>query len=259
MGVLELKYKRAPANEEKYGKGFTLNTLSDSEFRQFNATILGLGNIKKKGKYRQAMAAFFDLEGFTHFSNQVDAHLVIGEFLDRYLSWLFETIAEEFVEGTDENLVRIWGSLPFYAKFLGDGILFLWDTEYAAGPSGIRNIIFNLKTIIDRYVSECLVELRKHVSKPPPRLRCGVARGQIISVGEGQDFVGPCINIAARLQKLSDLSFAVSRRGIDLSPKKSFVLKRVELRGIGEEELIFVDKNDFDRLSSKEKRLFKDV
>ena len=251
-------YISVPADKEKYGEGYSLNSLTDEEFKKFNSSILGLGNIERKGTYKQVLAAFFDLEGFTDFSNQVDAHLVIAEFLNHYLSWLFSTIAEVFKEGESDGRVRVWGSLPFYAKFLGDGILFMWDTNLSGGDAGIRNIVGQLYRITLRYSKECLPDVRKHVSKPPSRLRCGVARGQIVSVGDGHDFVGPCLNIASRLQKISTLSFAVSRRGIDLSKVKAFVLKQVALRGIGSGELIFVIKSEFDKLPTIEKQQFKD-
>ena len=83
-----------------------------------------------------------------------------------------------------------------------------------------------------------------------------------MTVGGGEDFVGSCLNIASRLQKLSSLSFAVSRRGIDLRLRsglsKQFVLKQVELRGIGKEELVWVMESEFKLLSAKEQRLFKE-
>lgn len=258
MANLELPYKRVPADKDKYGEGFSLNSLTNEEFHKFNSSILGLGNIEKKGTYKQGLAAFFDLEGFTDFSNQVDAHLVIADFLNRYLSWLFSAIAEEFKEGESDGRVRIWGSLPFYAKFLGDGILFLWDTDLSGGDTGINNVVKRLRNITNRYANECFPKVSKHVSKPPSRLRCGIARGQIVTVGNGHDFVGPCLNIASRLQKVSTLSFAVSRRGIDLSKMKDFILKKVELRGIGDQELIFVTKSEFEKLPTKEKRKFID-
>jgi class 3 adenylate cyclase len=94
-------------------------------------------------------------------------------------------------------------------------------------------------------------------------LRCGIARGQIISIGDGNDYVGSCINLASRLQKLSQLTFAISRRGFDLSeekykPWKYFVLKKVELRGIGKEELVYVKEHEFDALRAAERKLLKE-
>ncbi|MDQ1591493.1 MAG: hypothetical protein QOG71_2120 [Pyrinomonadaceae bacterium] len=264
MARTDFRYKDVDADEAKYGKGFGFNSLSKAEFASFNPSILGLGDISKEGKYVQALAAFYDLEGFTSFSNQVDSHLVIPEFLTRYIDWLFRVLAEKFKEDETEDRITIWGSLPFYAKFLGDGILFLWDTEYSRSASGIREIVKFLHEISKEYRSDFLKDIRKHVSKPPNKLRCGVARGQIISIGDGNDYVGSCINIASRLQKLSQLSFAISRRGFDLSqiPEvkywQRFILKKVELRGIGDEELVYVDQQEFENLPATQRRAFKD-
>ena len=261
MGRLHLPYKLVPADESKYGKGFSLNSLTQNEFQQFNESILGLGDLSLRGNYTHALAAFLDLEGFTDFANQVDSHLVIPEFLNRYLPWLFAKTAEFFTEGKSEDRVRIWGSLPFYAKFLGDGVMFLWDTEYSGGESSIRNIVRKLLSLTRAYKKDFLKTIGTHVSKPPSRLRCGIARGQVVSVGSGDDFVGSCLNLASRLQKLSTLSFAVSRRGIDLRPESKlecFVLKKVELRGIGEHELVYVLESEFARLPEDEKMLFRE-
>jgi class 3 adenylate cyclase len=263
MPRIDFQYKRIKADEAKYGKGFGINTLPKEVFKSFNTSVLGLGDISKDGKYVQAIAAFYDLEGFTSFSNQVDSHLVIPEFLKRYLDWIFSSIAEKFKEGESDSVVRIWASLPFYAKFLGDGILFLWDTEYSGGPMGLSNLVIKLHRVCQKYQQEFLSEVRKHVSNPPYRLRCGVARGQLISIGDGNDYVGSCINIASRLQKLSQLSFAVSRRGLDLfgtSNKhwKDFILKEVELRGIGKKELVYINSKEFEGLPQRERKLFKD-
>jgi len=82
-----------------------------------------------------------------------------------------------------------------------------------------------------------------------------------MSVGEGKDFVGPCINMAARLQKLGSLSFVVSRRGIDPDKcfpqkKEGFVIKKIHIRGIGTEEPVIVLKEEFDSLTKEERALF---
>ena len=70
--------------------------------------------------------------------------------------------------------------------------------------------------------------------------------------------MGPCINIASRLQKLLS-NVAVSKRGIDLSSKEKFyATKIVTIRGIGDNELIYVAKEAFDKLTLDEKRQFKD-
>jgi len=244
-------------------KGYEYTALSQRAFESFNSSILGLGDVSNEGKYIQALAAIYDLEGFTSFCNQVDSHLVIPEFLKRFIDWLLSSLAEEFKHGEKQNTVTLWSRLPFFTKFLGDGVLLLWDTSEMDHPM-ICNIITNLRLISQYYRLKFLPNIKKQVSNPPSRLRCGVARGQIISVGDGSDYVGSCINIAARLQKLSQLPLAISRRGIDLNLTpaskeiwKNFVLKQVSLRGIGDDELIYIDKAELRKLSRTERKLFR--
>jgi class 3 adenylate cyclase len=244
----------------------TFNALSRAEYATFNPSVLGLGDISRDGEYRQALAAFFDLAGFSDFCGQVDSHLVIPEFLARYLNWLFQTLADQFCESTDKEVVRLWGCLPFYAKFMGDGILFLWATDMCGGFPGTVNIAQNLLAITNLYTRHFLVDVRRAVSNPPYRLRCGIARGQIISIGGGADYVGSCINVAARLQKLGNLSFAMSRRGFDLtevpdqegSLRSFLVLKRTAVRSIGKQELIYIRRDEFAALSPDEQQEFGD-
>jgi len=262
MPTTYFKYTRVKASEEKYGKGFGLNSLKKRDFNKFGPPLLGLGDISKEGRYVQALVAFLDLEGFTEFCNQVDSHLVIPEFMTRYIGWVFECLAEKAKEGEDGDRIQLWGSLPFYMKFLGDGLLFMWDTQYIGHLNGILNVVGHLYDLGMEYQSKFLPQVRKHVSKPPTKLRCGVARGQVISVGEKEDYVGSCINIASRLQKLSLLSFAVSRRGLELDHEpcgsrwKAFALVETSLRGIGDQELIYVLKKELDSLPAEEKALF---
>lgn len=266
MPKLSFNYSQTAADPREYGPGVIFNTLSKPEFAAFTPAVLGLGDIARGGEYKQALAAFFDLDGFTDFCNQVDSHLVIPEFLTRYLHWLFQALADEFRESEDEASVRLWGCLPFYAKFLGDGILFLWATDLCRGFPGRVNIAQSLLSITNAYVSSFAPDIRKAVSKPPHRLRCGIALGQIISIGGGADYVGSCINAAARLQKLGLLSFAISRRGFDLTESpdvegslRSFlVLKRTAIRSIGLNELVYIRKDEFAALSPAEKQAFSD-
>jgi hypothetical protein len=81
-----------------------------------------------------------------------------------------------------------------------------------------------------------------------------------MSIGDGRDFVGPCINLAARLQKLGKFSFAFSKRGFELEKyftketQSLFTLIRSQIRGVGDEELLFVLKNELRKLPVKEQK-----
>lgn len=224
---ISFNYRTATGHPRQYGEGVVFNALDKAEFARFNPGVLGLGDISRGGQYIQSLAAFFDLEGDT---------------------------------------VRLWGSLPFYAKFLGDGILFLWETDQCRGLPGKVNVAQSLLAVTSTYTQRFLPDIRRAVSNPPGRLRCGIALGQIISIGGGADYVGSCINVASRLQKLGDLSFAISRRGFDLGESPDFegslrsylTLKRTAIRSIGLNELVYIRKDEFTALSSSEKQDFSD-
>jgi class 3 adenylate cyclase len=255
MGVLDLPYQ-----EKRVSKNVWAYALPDSQFRRFNSSVLDLGEISAEGKHFEALAAVFDLQDFTSFCNQIDPHLVIPEFLERFLDWLFTSVSDEFVQKKRKGsrTTLLWGRLPFFAKFMGDGVLFLWNTE-ALDALSIGNIVDILRCVCEEYVEKFLPDIRKSVAKAPGRLRCGIARGRIISIGDGRDFVGPSINVAARIQKLDQFSFVFSKRGFDLDKyftlpvRKRFVLITSPIRGVGDEELLFALRKEFNKLSQAEK------
>jgi class 3 adenylate cyclase len=131
--------------------------------------------------------------------------------------------------------------------------------------TSVGNIVVSLLEICRAYQTDFLRNAKKVFVNPPPRLRCGIARGRVVSVGDGSDFVGSCINVAARLQKLGKLSFAFSRRGFD--PKvcfskvwrKDFVTRRVSIRGVGEDEMVVILKKELKSLGPKDASQFERV
>jgi len=127
----------------------------------------------------------------------------------------------------------------------------------------ICNIVACMYNIFISY-DEFYESAKKKYVDPPTKLRCGIARGSVFPIGGGLDFVGPCINISSRLQKFNGLSFAFSARGIeeyafDADLKKDFIKKRVNIRGIGDGELIYVLRDEFDKLPGELKSNFQEV
>jgi hypothetical protein len=236
--------------------------LDNEKYDLFNPLLLGLGDIASPSVQIESLAAIFDLSGFTNFCSQVDPHLAVPEYLSRFLNWLFNKLKREFVEKTYPEGKELWANLPFFAKFLGDGILFLWNTLGMTGEE-ICNVVVSLKIICDQYVDKFYPHIKTAVVNPPNSLRCGIARGRVFSVGNGDDYVGPCINIAARLQKLNLLSFCVSRRGFDFKKHmhedfvSEYILKSTVLKGIGKNELVWIVEKQFKALPKEEKMLFR--
>ena len=258
--TLEAQYKNVALEGSE--KRMRLLMLTSEQFDKFNPDVLGLGDISSRSTQLEALSAIFDLSGFTSFCSQVDPHLAVPEYLSRFLDWLFAEIRTGFVKESNTEEKLLWAGLPFLAKFLGDGVLFLWDTRNMSGAE-ICNIVTSLWEICGNYVHEFYPTLKKVVAQPPKVLRCGIARGTVFSVGNSEDYVGPCINIASRLQKLSALTFCFSRRGFDIEqhmPEETaakYVLKYVPLRGIGEDELVWVRTEEFDGLTDEEKSCFR--
>lgn len=243
---------------QKNGKPFTI--IEKNNFESFTEEILGLGKIDIKSDTVNALSVMFDLDGFTNFCKQIDPHLAVPEYLNEFLKWIFKEIRVELTNSKHPEGYEAWATLPFLSKFLGDGILFLWNTD-SMSDDEIQNIVISMHEICQKYRGEFLPSISSKIISPPSKLRCGIARGAIYSVGNGNDFVGPCINVSARLQKLNSLSFSFSRRGINPSDmsanySKLFVVKKVDIKGIGSEELVCILKSEFDKLEKVDKSKF---
>ncbi len=242
--------------------GKTISLITRDKFESFNEDILGLGKIGSKSSQINALSVLFDLEGFTNFCKQIDPQLAVPEFLNEFLKWLFEQIRKELTSEVFPEGYRTYSDLPFLSKYMGDGVLFLWDTEKLSDVK-IMNIVVSMNEICNNYRTEFYKKISKKTVSPPRKLRCGIARGAIYSVGNGNDFVGACINMSARLQKLNSLTFSFSRRGLnpEINPSfnKAIVTKKVDIRGIGSDELVCALKSDYDKLIKSDKDKFLEI
>lgn len=238
--------------------------LAQTVYDAFDASLLGLGDITKASVTTDAVAAVFDLQGFTHFCKQIEPRHSVPSFLSAFLNWLLERLKAEMTQEKHGAGVKLWCPLPFFVKFLGDGLLVLWDASQT-NVIGRRNIIGSAWEICRAYGRDFLPTIQKKVVDPPRILRCGVARGDVYSVGDGNDFVGSCINMAARLEKLGGTTFAFNVRGFDLENeapaeffRKNIVVKKIAIRGIGDGELVAILKSEYEAMKAVDKKPFKD-
>jgi len=260
MGVFIIKPKKKMVKIK--GELVEMELYAPGQIDKFNPKVLGLGDIGRSSETVEAVAAMFDLAGFTNFCRQSDPHLSLPGFLNRFLNWLFFNIREDTVYKSYRKGKSLWTELPFFAKFLGDGVLFLWDAKNMDNYD-MCNILIQLRNMCARYSRVLLPELKKSFTDVPEELRCGVARGKVYSIGDGADYVGPCINLASRLQKMSGLRFCFSKRGIDLNGMSQktaakYEVRSVFIRGVGD-ELICMEKWNFKQLKVKEQALYKEV
>jgi len=260
MGTFRLK-------KEDYIKkeinGIRKNLIKKEKWEDFNSTLLGLGNVGVTSNVTSAICAVFDLEGFTNFCKQIDPQLSTPIFLKQFLDWFFQKIKSETMKSEHPEGIEKWHNLPFLTKFLGDGILVIWDTENMSLTSQ-SNIIISCRLICNTYVSDFYPLIKRKLSEVPTKLRCGIAKGNIFSVGDGNDFVGPCINYASRLQKLPGCYIAFSDRGFNVEENfkdaeyEKWIIKKVPIRGIGDFELVYILASDFAKMNANQKKWYKE-
>jgi len=241
--------------------GSAVRFITSADFEKFSQTCLNLGELTTPSVPKDAVAAIFDLDGFTAFCKQIDPQLGVPSFMNLFLSWLIgqlrkTAVVKELVDG-----YHLRHPLPFFTKFLGDGILVLWDVE--AMNRAVLNIINTCMQTVLAY-EHFRKTLVGSLSAVPKSLRCGVARGRVYSVGSGYDYIGSCINMASRMQKMPGTLFAFNIRGFDLSAhpgplfKDYMVVKKVRIRGIGDDELVAVPKIYFSHMAPTDAASYED-
>jgi len=65
------------------------------DLKEFNPTLLNIGDLKKPSSPIEVMSVVFDLESFTNFTKQVDPQLSIPSFISEFFEWLFNEIKGE--------------------------------------------------------------------------------------------------------------------------------------------------------------------
>jgi hypothetical protein len=236
--------------------------IDNNTIRQFNPSMLELGDICAPCQEKEAVAAVFDLTGFTAFCNQVDSYLAIPKFLNDFLEWFFTSIRRTITEKDLGDRAALWVGLPIMVKFLGDGLILLWDAR-KMNDEQVCRLAGSLYDICRTYRTEFYPRISMAVNKPPLTLRGGVARGKVYSIGNDREYVGHCINNATRLSRLGTLSFAFPHHGFrvkEFMPDKyhdTFVPKYVSIRGVGQDELVWVVKDEFNRLPEKNRDMFR--
>ncbi len=237
--------------------GKRVRVFDKQKIDSFDVGLLRLGNLNVESDITKAICAIFDLKGFTHFCSQTEPELFVNSFLAEFLSWLFDSIRTETIMKEDDDGYRLYHSLPFYTKFLGDGILVLWNVA-GVKREAQHNIIMSMSNICFEYEDSFLPKVSKKYPDPPEMLRCGIAKGNVYSIGSGDDYVGPCINLASRLQNLPGLGFAFARKGFDpetvlRSFSEDFVMVKAAIRGLSSKEIIAIDRREYERLADNER------
>ncbi len=194
------------------------------------------------------VVAIFDLMGFTRFfhSISVNKELVVTSFINGLLYWFSYRFKED----------KWW---PIFSKFMGDGVLMVWELGRQKLSNvdiiAIMNLCWNIVSARDSYEDEFLPEFNKKIGarwriKYPKQLKVGLSLGHAVRYtrdNERTDYISESINIASRLVKFDRKIPFIAHSDIVLGsgPKKhNYIEKSIRLRGI-EDICIYVDKEDF--------------
>ena len=199
-------------------------------------------------------AVSFDLEGFSGFYSQPDVH----NYVTKYLNRVFECMSIIF-RGDEqywaENVQTPALPTPLHRKFLGDGALYLWETEPAFASDTVRmDLLINLWNL-KKYFGRVAEAAADDVPVPdvPRSIRLGISQGTIYELayagGGPKEYIGYAINLASRLRDYCrELGFIASARvGLpeDRLLSQGFVkVIAKKLKGFPR-EIVIVDANEY--------------
>jgi class 3 adenylate cyclase len=219
------------------------------------------------------LALIFDISGFTNFFNKPDIHF----YMTDYINSVIDCVETVIWGGTD-----IWSGdtpeeappliiKPIMRKFLGDGMLYVWEDDESKTLSNsnfkffLINSLWNLQLNfkkINKGINEYIP-----IANLPKNIKIGMAQGSIFKLIENDgsvDCIGPCINLASRLVKYCpEINFVASAR-MNLNKKELakygyFKIIAKELKSF-EDEIIIVDKKDYDKVNEVDReRLFEEL
>ncbi|HYF19243.1 MAG TPA: hypothetical protein VEA40_15350 [Ramlibacter sp.] len=70
---------------------------------RFDTHLLGLGDINTQARTIEAIAAVFDLQGFTNFCKQIEPQLSVPFFLNEFPHWMFEQIRDQMTRSEHQK------------------------------------------------------------------------------------------------------------------------------------------------------------
>lgn len=227
--------------------------------------VMNIGPITPLGQARsdlvEIIVALFDLEGFTNFfnSSSVIRYTIVPTFINAFLSWLNYGFSTSFFPK------------PQYSKFLGDGILLIWETENNPHLKGVLKAEFMsfcwnmVKGQKESYENEFLPELLRRIRAIrnldyPKHLRVSISLGHAVRYdqGESMEYVSECINVASRIISYTPELYFIAHSNIVTNEEilgTKYVHKQLtKVKGINQPICVYIDEADFKNLPNKIKR-----
>jgi hypothetical protein len=185
------------------------------------------------------VVAVFDLEGSSAMAARPDSLGEYTSYTEHFFQWLSRYVVE-----------RLTLPPPSYLSLLGDGALFIWDSQETDDAELVTSLLRAAIAMTDEFHHTVASQLEGKVNLSPlPRtLRVGIASGSAVKIhlatanGSTPAYSAFCISLATRLQKVCPgLSFAASARlqvPVKVVDDLGLAMQVANLRGIGEEKLL---------------------
>jgi len=212
---------------------------------------------------KQAIVVLFDLEGFSKFFSQPD----VQDYVPKYINIVLNTVnislngGEAYYLLDKEGKPKKLSALPkvIHSKFLGDGALYIWEYNSFSDLQRLQliNRLWNLKSFFNLVVNKATDEIP--ILDIPKRIRFGISAGTVYKLtylnSNKEEYIGYSINLASRLQSYcAQVGLIVSgRMNIKISKLEENSYKKVVAKNIKgfPQEIVVVDKNDFDSLDDE--------
>jgi class 3 adenylate cyclase len=215
---------------------------------------------------RHAIAASFDMSGFSPFCRRPNAHA----YLTRYLAHLFEAFDTAFQDSWRDcfkdtsHLIQV--PRPDFAKYTGDGALLLWVRD---GGEEFSNEFCTSVVAALRHFQQQLPEKiagwerQWRTDNLPKIARFGIAIGPVQPLSapyvtildhEIIDYAGYCINLAVRLQDHCPAVGFIVHAPVAPELEGLISLQALKMKG-SLDEPVYVFKDDFDRACSAAPKL----
>ena len=185
---LERARTTAPKGTEELKQGEELHTVNFSLLEEgMNRSLIHDIEVAK-GSMENVIALFYDIRGFSRFCSNENP-LVVNKLIKDFYLYLLGTHYEK----------------ACYLKLVGDGLLFIFKHTISNKVSLPNTIIRASYKIIKEFPKRC--EKNKLTNEElPTEIGVGISPGMAIRLFCGTktlDYIGDCVNVAARLNNLA--------------------------------------------------------
>jgi len=233
--------------------------------------VINLGHNPSIGMERdnlvRVIVAVLDLEGFTNFFNKASPNqsIIVASYVNAFLSWLNHRL--------DLRGKRI--PRPRLSKFLGDGVLYVWETEEGKTEQialDLINFYWDMTRGGNRYELDFLPQFIRQLGRRweceyPKHLKASITTGFAVKYtrrNHPPEYVAECINIATRLCGVHPELYFTAHSDLLLDAEITTTFKYIEkqiergiVKGIDKRIAVFIDEDDFATLTDKS--IFKDI